>query len=1043
MKYPRQIEQKRRKNNMPFSKAQQSAIDTRNKNILVSASAGSGKTSVLVERLSKLVLEDKMSIDSILAMTFTKDAAAEMKSRLMSKLQEQPQTPYVQSQLALLETASICTIDSFCLDIVKQYYYALNISYKMANTNGSGSLCNELFLNAYQKACESLDEHEFTQLKLFFFAYGKDESDIQKSISDFIKIADSKPNPEEWILDQTKSEISEEIKTWFFTYFKDNIEALIDMCEETMDHEELYDAFQVKKEKLEKCLEYIQEENYEYLKKQFEIYLTSTEKFPASIDGNKVNKAQNEFKGYEENIYTVLFDMDTFKKIHQTNQSRINTFCTLSLQTMKIFADEKKKYEVIDFSDMEHFAYKLLCQPMIQEEIRNKYQAILVDEFQDTNDLQESIIKCFARKNNVFRVGDVKQSIYGFRQAKPEIMKGHIQNQDENSTLIILDENYRSNESIIAFNNDFYQKIMNTNFLGENFHKEDYANVGTKGQKECTQYPVRFLYSEYEKYTSRSTYKKNNADLIAHDIMEKHTQGIAYKDICILTRDHDSQKEIKDALEAYDIPVLALLDKGFYTNHAIQIVMTTLLSFDNPHNDIALMASLCSPIGNVSYEDIGKACKGKEKGQSLYQTIKGEDFMEDWLSLRKYKNQPITTLIKQIYNHNDFYYSFTTKQDKTNLDQFLQKACDYIDCDLNTFLTYIQNESEHDSVGEAQSFGVNDDVVNIKTIHQSKGLQFPIVYVLSSDVHKDRDKSSCLLMDSTLGLSFNGLTSDFKIKRPSLQQLAIKTKKFHDELEEEMRIFYVATTRAKQELVIVDSIESLELFKKPLCARTFMQRKIYTGWLLNTYANDPYSLLVFDKKIGLYDRPEKDNHDKEIEKHELYSQEIHEIKSQTASLAKIKLGWPEISLKKKTNTIRGTLFHEIAAQCSYPYKEEEIVTFAKERYYDLSKTDINQLLSLNEDTDYQDFMKEKHEFECSYIVKEDDTIVHGFMDLVVWKQDCIYILDFKTDTVEDSSELIKRYKVQLETYKKALSSIEDKPIYTVIYSFHLKQMITL
>lgn len=163
---------------MPFSKAQQQAIDLRNKNILVSASAGSGKTSVLVERLCKLVLVDKISIDRILAMTFTEDAANEMKDRLKKRLQAETQTDYIQSQLALLETASICTIDGFCLSIVKNYYYKIPISYKMSKSVASSAQANKAFLDAYNEACNSIDTNDFVKLKLFFSSLGKTEDDI-------------------------------------------------------------------------------------------------------------------------------------------------------------------------------------------------------------------------------------------------------------------------------------------------------------------------------------------------------------------------------------------------------------------------------------------------------------------------------------------------------------------------------------------------------------------------------------------------------------------------------------------------------------------------------------------------------------------------------------------------------------------------------------------------------------------------------------------------------------------------------------------------
>ena len=275
----------------------------------------------------------------------------------------------------------------------------------------------------------------------------------------------------------------------------------------------------------------------------------------------------------------------------------------------------------------------------------------MIDEFQDTNELQENIIQCFARKDNVFRVGDIKQSIYGFRQARPEIMQGHMDKEDENSCLIVLDENYRSNQSIVEFNNEFYDHIMNTTLLGKNFRQDDIAKVGTARQKDAEQHPVRFLYTEYlswmenqeesfNKIQAKSLHKNNVYDLIANDILTKHEQGIPYSSICILTRTHSPQEELKKVLEAYEIPVLAEIDHGFYTNHAIQIVLSTLISLNDPNDDIALMASLCSPIGNVLYNDIAGCCIDKEKNTSLYSLVKDKPFMQSWQQLRQYKTNP-------------------------------------------------------------------------------------------------------------------------------------------------------------------------------------------------------------------------------------------------------------------------------------------------------------------------------------------------------------------------------------------------------------------
>ena len=355
----------------------------------------------------------------------------------------------------------------------------------------------------------------------------------------------------------------------------------------------------------------------------------------------------------------------------------------------------------------------------------------------------------------------------------------------------------------------------------------------------------------------------------------------------------------------------------------------------------------------------------------------------------------------------------------------------------------MSKDANQDQTQEASLYGKEDDVVQVKTMHQSKGLQFPIVYILSQHEQRDKHGNSCILLDSTLGLSLKGLSNDYKLKYNSIYHLALQTKKELDDLAEEMRVFYVATTRPQKELVIVDTIQRLEDFYSPLNAYTLLEDESYTGWLLHTYANQINSLVVFDKKDDLYERPLKVRQSNKSYTLPVYTKTSKAFSSQTASSAKIKLNWKEVTLSKNIGTLRGTLFHEIAAQCSYPYQEKEIISYANSYGYPLKDYDTKQILALNEDSMYQAWMNEKHVFEQSYIIEEKNQVVHGFMDFVVYKENEIIIVDFKTDTVNNEQELIELYTIQLQTYKQAMKKITDLPIKTYIYSFSLSKCIYL
>jgi ATP-dependent helicase/nuclease subunit A len=1030
---------------MDFSIPQQKAIDIRDTNVVVSASAGSGKTAVLVERLCQLVLKDHISIDSILAMTFTKDAAAEMKARLLSKLKEQPKTEYILQQMALLEPASISTIDSFCLSIVQNYYYKIPISYTMSKQTASSTQTRIAFDNAYKHAVQDLDLDAYTKLKMYFLSFGKTEEDIQKYIEDILAILNSKSEEDAktWIknIQDSYTYLSPELMEYALKYFHNHCLAMTEILDEVIYQIAKPEDYEVKKDYLSKCLD---ANSYSDFKAQFELYLKNTIGFKKTIDKVDYSKYQTSFKDHETKIVENLFDEEFYLKDIQNHKALVYTLFELTNKVKLYFQLEKKKMEVIDFNDMEHFAYQLLQDPMIKEEMYNKYQMILVDEFQDTNELQEKIIASFCHENNVFRVGDIKQSIYGFRQANPKIMQNWMKKEDINNTPLLLQENYRSNASVIQFNNDFYSKIMNNELLGKQFEEIDIANVGTKGQMESPQYPVRFLYEEGNKATIKKNHNENRFDLIAQDIIEKHKAGTPYKSMCVLTRNHAPQEKLKTVFEAYNIPAMITIDHGFYANPAIQIVLSTLKALEDLTDDIALCASLMSPLFNVSFSQIAKCCIGKEKGTSLYMSIKNEDFMKPFFELYVNRNQTIVQLLQYIYAYNNFYYASTTIQDKNNLDYLLELATQYENqSDIHGFVLQLSKDATQDQTQEASLYGKEDDVVQVKTMHQSKGLQFPVVYILSQHEQRDKHGSSCILLDSILGLSLKGLSNDYKYKYNSIYHLALQTKKELDDLAEEMRVFYVATTRPQKELVIVDTIESIKDFYSPLNAYTLLEDESYTGWLLHTYANTSDSLVVFDKKQELYERPLKVRQNNKSYKLPVYTKISDVFSSQTASGAKMKLDWKEISLTKNIGTLRGTLFHEIVAQCSYPYQQEEILSYANSYGYTLKDYDIKQILALNSNALYASWMNEKHVFEQSYIIKEKNQVVHGFMDLVIYKEDEIIIIDFKTDATDNENKLIDMYAPQLQTYKHSMERITDLPIKTYIYAFSLSKCIYL
>lgn len=1046
---------------MDFSQKQLQAIESRGKNIMVSASAGSGKTSMLVERLTRLVIQDGISIASILAMTFTEDAAAEMKARLKKALSSQEQTPYMLDQLALLEQADISTIDSFCYKLVQTYYYKIPISYTMSQHVENGPLRQQAFDQAMKRAAGMMDPDDMASLSLYFHAFSASDETFHEAIGSFLAIALSKPDPKQWMNGCRNKD--PEVQDWFFTYFQERVEAMLEMCRQTQkwcgtmeflkikEQTNIEDLLRSKIMHLERCLNDLKAHEYTAFADHFIAMVESTKRFPKTINKHDCKNTADAYKKTEIDITELLFPQQRLEQDEKSNARIAALFIDLCVLVYELFAQEKKKLEIIDFSDMEHFAYELLLDPLIREEVRSKYEIILVDEFQDTNELQESIIEKIERGNNVFRVGDLKQSIYGFRQAKPAIMQAHIDHVDERNETLFLNENYRSSRSLIEFNNHFYEKIMNTSFADIQFTLQDAAAPGTRRQHEQKQYPVRFLFMQAVPYSAahglsllqaKKLLNAQKADLIAADILRHHALGIPFRSMCILTRSHTPHERLKEVLESYGIPVLAEISHGFYTNQAVQIVLAALQAIFDPHDDVALLGVLCSPLCKVEQQQVAAAGAFRSNDQSLYSVIQDQPFMRAFHALRELRALPVSTLLRHIYNYNGFYYESTNGQDKTNLDLLLEKAVQYPDqSDLEGFVSRIREEADLDKTSEAFPYGKEEDVVKIKTMHHSKGLQFPIVYIWSQHDQPGKNRSGPIRLDEKLGIALSALSEDRSVCRPSVSSIAFKAKKFHDELAEEMRVFYVATTRAEEELIIVDTINSLDDYRRPLDGWALLEGGSYTSWLLHTYLMCPNDLFVLDEVEEISERTEIKKRKNFRMGLQYYQGPVSLIESRTASRAKSDLRWKKVSLKENTRTVRGTLLHEIIGGIPYPFTEENIRDFASRKSSGVTAQDIDQIMALNDSTLFAAWMKEGHEFECAYSVMDHGQMIHGYMDFVAFLEKETIIVDFKSDYVQSMDELRTKYMPQLDVYRKAMRLIDPgKPVRTYIYSLFLKEM---
>jgi helicase-exonuclease AddAB AddA subunit len=1071
-----------KKGTISFSPVQQQVIDARGSNVVVSASAGAGKTAVLVQRLCDLVVKDGISIENILAMTFTDDAAAEMKVRLKKELAKQDQSdPEIARQLSLLDTASISTIHSFCLDIIRQYYYLTDLTYTRANTVDTGMRSAAALEKAYAYALEKIDSEKAAALRLYMQANGKNDEDLQKLVLKFLDTALSKPDANAWMEASRKE--NPKTHPWFLKRFETDILAMQEIFRDlqnfvyTIDfpkenkREEIQVLIEKKLERLDLCLQDLKEGSYRKFGRDFIEYFENTGKIPASV--NKVSLAvwQTPSKKIEGGIFEVLFLPEEYEQNARETEYVQSAFVDLAKACKEEFARIKKEEEFLDFSDMEQYAWQILSIPQAAEEVKNRFAAILVDEFQDTNDLQENIINAISRGDNVFRVGDIKQSIYGFRQARPEIMQKYLEHPDVRNRVIYMQENYRSKANLIEFNNRFFTALMNTPPLASQFQKEDEAVAGSDAQFENTDKPVRFLYTCTEDFglpekpdeSSKSPkvkafHKNHRYDLIAADIEKKVEQDKAhFRDFAILTRSASDHEKIKEALASRGIRAHIQSKKGFYTNKAVQIVLAALRLSVNPYDDIAFTAVLCSPLAGGSAKDAAALAAARAPGSSLYAAMRSgapaAGMPQFFKYLRASKEQSLSRLLAAIYQYRSFYQFSTSARDKTNLDLLLEKACaaegQY---DLEQFVSSCRLEEDLDSIGQASPFGKEEDAVKVGTMHSSKGLQYKTVYVLVDEkTRPDPDQTGPVLIDPDLGAAFSWVSKDGSMRQTSMAREGVRFKKNLEEQQEKMRLLYVAATRAKEELVFVGYLKEEDEYADYGGRQMVSSDKGMLSWVVSTLRSTP-GLQVKMERISEPVKPgDKKVPSSGFYKPQMYSGKNFEIFSATASAAKTSLRWPKTIKPMQDGSgkgkERGTVFHEMAEKLSYPYSKKDMQRYGAEKGMEWGEEDERQMLSLNSCPQYQKWMQGEHTFECPYTVLESNPetgaqkVVHGYMDLLAYDGEYIDILDFKTDRVMDMIALESKYKEQLNTYKRALQQIyPNRPVRTWIYSFHLKEM---
>jgi len=892
---------------------------------------------VLVEHVLSLILEENASLSSLVLMTFTEAAAEEMKERIKKRLEEHLQKGYdkrILREIALLPTANISTIHAFCKRLIEENYAGLSIDahFRIGDTGEMALLQSDIL--------EELLEEEYEKKEESFLAFvdqfsmGKKDKGIEELILKLYNLASAMPFPKAYLEGLLEEDAHSRREKWEKDLYEDmksrleNLSLLyedaLDLCREPNGPIEYEERIL---EERDQCLALANADTLEDLVRGLENLsfgrLKSTKAEGKELVKSLRERGKKTLKAWQENYRLLPKELE--EEVEEKGQKRILELVRLCLLFLERYQKEKEERAVLDFSDLEHFALKLLYQDghysALADELAKSYREILVDEYQDSNLVQEYIVRALSKKRfgmpNVFQVGDVKQSIYRFRMARPELFleKYH----DESYPKIFLRKNFRSDEGVLSAVNTLFFKIMKKDFGGIEYDLENSLFLGKVRTEEARQEEdsitgkqrrdqTELLLLELEKTASTgeegdedskeddskgddgnsaSNSSSNESSgkslskleleckMIAAKVRELLEKGYAYKDMVILLRSpHSVSREMVDIFGKEGIPAYAELKTGYYSAVEVETVLSFLAIIDNPRQDIPMAAVLRSPLFSFSDEELGEIvlAKGglyekpydKSKENAVNLSLQAEKALapaleEKWQNfqnkLERYRRLSrslrLHSLLSLIYEETDYYNYVRAlplgEKRQANLDQLLEDAKQFEKgsySGLFHFIRYIEKvKKQEQDQGEATVFSEKDDLLRIMSIHHSKGLQFKVVFL--SQLHKTfnkMDSKAKMLMDAELGLAADYLDLETRIKYPSLHKIAIKEKGERESLGEELRVLYVAMTRAEEKLILTGVCKNEEdLIKKfPVQERLSLEdirgATSYLVWILMAYS---------------------------------------------------------------------------------------------------------------------------------------------------------------------------------------------------------------
>ena len=1142
---------------MKWTEAQQQTIDTRDKNILVSAAAGSGKTAVLIERIKQLMLQDKVDIDRFLITTFTNAASAEMKERLEKAIKEELKKPesdknFLKKQLMLLPNANISTFHTFALEVMRKFFY-------LTDLEPGFKIGDEIEVSIMKReAADELFEVRFAEDYEAFTAFLKKHSSdrneraIKESIISLYDQLRSIPDYLEWagqraqLLDadspskalKLENFINEECLAAFrkaVNYFERAA-----MILEFAGLEKLHIKAEEDLNMLKSWEEDLETDGigrfseYYYNVKFNQMRATKEEKEDYEAVKESVSYCRKKGKQQLDNIHKKYLQREFSEYDDELKRTSGDTSYMIGLiaDLEKLFKAKKQERNMVDFDDVMHYAIEILRDDMAAVEYRNKFKYIFIDEFQDSNMLQETIAGRICRNNNLFMVGDVKQSIYKFRLAEPEIFKAkyalYASPEEKESIKIDLNSNFRSKQQVTGLVNKVFHKIMD--------------GYDENAELKCTmpdEYPgirpqMNLIFkpdadedmmdnSELEvQYVVRLV--KENLGTDIYDAKQGVYRKAGYRDIAVLARNKAIIGEIERALNNSGIPAYGETTGGYFDTVEVQVFINLLKVIDNFMQDVPLISIMRCPIFGFyvkelaairifgregSYHEAVKLYGQEGPDEDLRSKING--LLEQIAYWKELKTTVSLEELVRVLLYDTGYYDYCSglpvgKQRISNLQLLAEKAAAFERSNysgLYGFLTYLEAmRNSSSSMAEAKIIGDGEDLVQVMTVHKSKGLEFPIVILAGAGKQiraKGSGTSASFHKDIAVGLPL--INKEEKWYKKTLLQKIIDGRKAGEEFEEEIRILYVALTRAMDRIVITGIIKDPEALDDDIAdPKTYAEMiyeplrefggeiKIWSGFEKWT---DERKLKKDSPRMRLAELFERSRSlegeiSEEIDRvlsFEYPYPELDKVKSKYSvtelnklmadpsgdggnqSRSDIILTKPNFAVEKKILNAAeiGTVMHLVMEKLDFsraleeglPYIEEKVTGLLEEG--DLSEEeraviDIeNAAAFFGEEVGKRAARALRLEKEREFILQKEingaKAIVQGIIDCYFEEDDGLVLVDYKNSFMGDrvsEDTIVDRYKGQIELYKEALEAAEGKPVKEAyLYLFELKKFVAV